>query len=159
MRRPVILGPFIVVLMIVACSDDESAPSQVDYRLGPTWQATDSIRYSVEGGGNIDYTVEDAADSFTVHVSSYLYETKDEFFSLSKSGVAPSTVDLLEAMFEGTVNIGGTIYHSELETGTWTFVYVNRDSDWLRVANESIIEDLRPLDQLVREHLEAGSHS
>jgi hypothetical protein len=144
-----------LIFVICACSEDESNPQRVAYHLPPTMQATDSIRYWINGGGNIDFTIADSSETFSVHVTTYQFEEKDEVFSVDKSGIAQSTVDHLESIFDGAVDIGGTIYVNERETGTWTYIYINNGDDWLRIANESIIEGLRPFMGIVRDRLEA----
>jgi hypothetical protein len=155
MHRAVIM--FVAALSsMLGCSSSPDSPI-LDYELPPTWQATDRIRYWVEGGGNIDFTIEDASDSFTVVVSQHEHETIDEVISVSKVDADSADVSLLASVFEGAINIGGTIYRAEAPTGTWTYLYIEHNDDWLRIANNAIICELRSFGQFVRAHLDPAS--
>jgi hypothetical protein len=59
-------------------------------------------------------------------------------------------------MFTGTIDIGGTIYRNDLSTGSWTYLYVDLNNEWLRVANENIIGELSSFYNLVYSKLSVG---
>lgn len=149
-----------ILLFVIACSsgDDETGPENIAYRLPATLQATDSIRYLVEGGGNIDFTIEDGADHFAVSVTTWEFADSSEMFEVPKADLGSPAADLADSLFAGTVDIGGTIYVDESATGTWNYVYIRNDREWLRVANESLIDGLRPFRDAARDTLEARAN-
>lgn len=146
-----------IVLLVVACSsdDDETTPPSIAYQLPTTSQATDSIRVLVEGGGNIDFTIADGADHFTVSVSAYDFAALSEVFDVPKADIGSPASDLADSMFAGSVDIGGTIYADDSETGSWTYVYIRDDGEWLRVASATLIDGLGPFSEVARDTLEA----
>jgi hypothetical protein len=155
MNGVLIYGLLMASLLILGCSDPDSP--EVEYELAPTRQPTERIRYRVEGGGNIDFAIADASDSLAVLVSRYQFETISELISVSKVDADSADVRLLESLFQGSINIGGTMYRNEAPTGTWTYLYIEHGDDWLRVANAAIIGESHSFAELVRDRLDDGS--
>jgi len=126
---------------------------EIEYQLPSTLQTTNKIRYTVEGGGDIDFIVENNPDSISILVLSYQFQSRDDSLMVSKLEIDSLDLAALEAMFEGTTDIGGIIYQNDMLTGTWTYVYIEYNNDWLRVANETIIHELSFLYNLVCEKI------
>ena len=126
---------------------------EIEYQLPTTFQPTDKIRYNVEGGGQIDFFVENNLDSLYIFVLSYQFLPKNDSLTISKLDLDSLDLVTIEALFQGTINIGGIIYRNVLPTGTWTYLYINNNNTWLRVANETIINELFSFYHLVCENI------
>ena len=72
---------------------------------------------------------------------------------MSKLEIDSLDIAALESLFQGTVDIGGIIYQNDSPTGTWTYLYIEYNNDWLRVANETVIHELSSLYFLVCEKI------
>ena len=158
MKKTIILLSAFFFIYYQSCTNDTSE-KEIEYQLPPTLQSTNKIRYNVEGGGEIDFIVENNLDSISVIVSSYQFQSRNDSFMMSKLDIDSLDLVILEAMFQGTVNIGGIIYQNDLLTGTWTFLYIEYNYDWLRVANKTIIDELSSLYHLVCEKIDQDSNT
>lgn len=157
MCKRLILGFAVALLFVPGCHRGGPHSPRLDYRLPPTRHSTDRIRYLVEGGGNIDFTIAPSPGSFAVHVARYDYKRVDIDFSVDKSVTDPAIVALLDSLFQGAINIGGTLYRGAAPTGTWTYLYIGLNDDWLRVANATVIDGAHSFARLVRAHLDQDS--
>ncbi len=146
-KKFLILAAFCVIYL-QACNDEKSV-NEIEYQLPPTSQPTAKIRYTVEGGGQIDFIIENKADSLSVIVLSFQFKARNDTFVISKSEIDRSDREILESTFKGAIDIGGIIYRNELLTGTWTYLYIEYNDNWLRIANETIRAELRSLYVLV----------
>jgi hypothetical protein len=104
-----------------SCTTD-SSEKEIEYQLPTTFQSTNKIRYHVEGGGEIDFIIENNIDSISVIVLSYNFESRNDSLMVCKPELDSLDLVTLEAMIHGTINIGGIIYQNELLTGTWTYL-------------------------------------
>ena len=73
-------GVIVLFLLELGCSDGPNTP-EIAYSLPPTWQPTGRVRYWIDGGGNIEFTIENTADTLVV-----------------EGGIAPGVVRELEAL-------------------------------------------------------------
>ena len=148
MKKLLVILPVFFFLPFLFCTYHESeteAEKEIEYQLPPTLQSTSKIRYHVEGGGNIDFVIENKSDSISILVLHYQFQDKYETFIISKQETDSADMVLLEAMFRGSMDIGGIIYKNDLATGSWTYMYIDDNSTWLRVANEIILNELSSL--------------
>ncbi len=148
MKKTIIFLSVFFLFCVQSCTDDPPT-KEIAYQLPPTFQPTHKIRYDVEGGGDLDFIVENDPDSILVIVSRFKFQARNDSIMIGKPDIDRSDLEMLEALFNGTTNIGGTIYRHDLLTGTWTYLYIEADDTWLRVANEAIIGELHSLYNLV----------
>lgn len=158
MRITIILFSAFSFIYYQSCTNDTSE-KQIEYQLPPTFQSTNKIRYNVEGGGEIDFIVENNLDSVSIIVSSYQFQSKNDSLMMSKRDIDSLDLVILEAMFQGTIDIGGIIYQNDLMTGTWTYLYIECNNDWLRAANGTIIDELKSLYNLVCSKINVNSNA
>jgi len=158
MKKTIILLSAFFFIYYQSCTNDTSE-KEIEYRLPPTFQTTNTIRYNVEGGGEIDFVVENNLDSISIIVSNYQFQSRNDSLMVSKQDIDSLDLEILEAMFHGTIDIGGIIYQNDLLTGTWTYLYIEYNNDWLRVANETIIYELSSLYHLVCEKIDLDSYA
>lgn len=136
---------------------EKEAEKEIEYQLPPTFQSTSKIRYNVVGGGDINFIIENNQDSISILVVRFQFQDRNETFVISKLDADSADIVMLEAMFIGSMDIGGIIYRNDLATGTWTYLYIERDDDWLRVANETIITELSSLYNFVCSKIDINS--
>jgi hypothetical protein len=148
MKNTIIFLSVLFFIYYQACTNDPSE-KEIEYILPPTFEFTDKIRYTVEGGGDIDFIVENNPDSISIIVLRFQFHDRNDSLMISKLDIDSSDLVILEAVFRGTINIGGIIYRNDLLTGTWTYMYIEYNKNWLRVANEAIIDELKSLYNLV----------
>ena len=117
----------------------------------PTHTHTDLSLACIDKG--IDFFVENNLDSLYIFVLSYQFLPKNDSLTISKLDLDSLDLVTIEALFQGTINIGGIIYRNVLPTGTWTYLYINNNNTWLRVANETIINELFSFYHLVCENI------
>jgi hypothetical protein len=153
MRIHVISGLVLLLALVSGCSENDSG---IEYTLADTRLPTDQVRYLVEGGGDIDFRIRPVSGFYMVQVLRYDFTSVDEELPISEAELDADDSYLLTSLFQGTVNIGGTILSSEAETGSWTYVYVNRNGAWLRVASQDVIDGLRSVHDKVRSRLPGG---
>jgi len=154
MKNKLIIFTAFFLIYFEACNDEKSR-NEIEYQLPPTFQSTNKIRYTVEGGGEIDFIIENLPDSLTVIVLSFQFNARNDTLVIGKSEIDRSDREILASMFKGAIDIGGIIYRNELLTGTWTYLYIEYNDTWLRVANETIIVELRSLYNFVSARLVA----
>ena len=131
-----------------SCINNESE-KDIEYQLPSTFQSTDKIRYSVEGGGDINFIIENNPDSLSITILRYQFQNRNDSLKISRPDVDSLDLVIIDAMFQGTIDIGGVIYKNELLTGSWTYLYIDYNHNWLRVANEAIIGELSSFNRLV----------
>lgn len=148
MKKTIIILSAFFFICYQSCTIDPSE-YEIEYQLPPTFQSTNKIRYNVEGGGDIDFIVENNLDSISFIVLRFQFQDRNDSFMMSKLDVDRLDLEILEAMFNGTIDIGGIIYRNDLLTGTWTYLYIEYNDNWLRVANETIIYELHSMYNLV----------
>ena len=153
----IILSAFFFIFY-QSCTNDTSE-KEIEYQLPSTFQSTNKIRYNVEGGGEIDFIVENNLDSISIIVLSYQFQSRNDSLMMSKLEIDSLDIVILEAMFQGTIDIGGIIYQNDLLIGTWTYLYIEYSNDWLRVANEAIINELSSFYHLVYEKIDINSNA
>ena len=158
-RMIVIILLFAFIFIFYQSCTNDTTENEIEYQLPLTFQSTNKIRYNVEGGGEIDFIVENNLDSISIIVSSYQFQYRNDSFMMSKLDIDSLDLVILEAMFQGTIDIGGIIYQNDLLTGTWTYLYIEYNNDWLRVANETIIYELSSLYHLVCEKIDQDSNT
>jgi hypothetical protein len=149
-------GLFILILLAgyqPACQNDHG-DREKEYQLSPTFQPTSMVKYVVEGGGDIIFTFANEPNSFLVSVERYQFQPRNDTLVLAKEMLDSLDVKVIEDLFAGHINIGGVIYRNDLPTGSWTYVYIAYNSDWLRIANESILVELVSVYRLVCEKLD-----
>ena len=135
-----------------ACTDD-TTEQEIAYLLPSTFQSTNQIRYIVEGGGDIDIIIENKQDSVSVRVLRFQFQTWDDSLMIGKTDIDSLDLVIINSIFKGTIDIGGVIYPKESPVGTWTFLYIFYDNNWLRIANETIIAELHSFYNLVYEKI------
>ena len=153
MLKTVYLTVLMIMLCGLGCSEDDSG---VDYRLTETYQVTDKIRYRVEGGGNIDFTIQAESSHYRIEVTQYDFGPVDQTFTLSEAELDIDDSLLLSSLMQGTINLGGTILTPQGPTGSWTYIYIQRDGAWLRVASGVVIDGLGSIYHLVRNRFPGG---
>jgi len=161
MHRNVLLGFALALPLLQGCrslvapSAVHEQTSQIEYQLLPTHRATDAVQYRRSGGGDLEFTIAESASSFAVHVSRNSFRVVDINLEVTKSNVQSDVVSLLESIYRGTIDVGGTLVRDpRLLTGTWSYVYIHDGDGWLRVANATIISNLQPFESLVRARLD-----
>ena len=112
----------------------------------------------MEGGGEIDFIVGNGPDSISIIVLSFQFQSRYDSLMMSKPEIDSLDLVILEAMFRGAIDIGGIIYKNDLLTGSWTYLYIEYNHDWLRVANQAIINELHSLYYLVCEKVDMDSN-
>jgi len=142
----------IFFICIHSCNEFESK-KDIEYQLSSTFQSTDNIRYNVEGGGNIDFIIENNPDSLSITISRYQHQNRNDSLKISKPDVDSLDLVIIDAMFKGTIDIGGVIYKNDLLVGSWTYLYIDNNQNWLRVANEDIIGELSSFNRLVNQKI------
>jgi len=142
----------LLLICILSCIYFESE-KDIEYQLLPTFQSTDKIRYNVEGGGNIDFIIENNPDSLFIAISRYQHQNRNDSLKIIKLDVDSLDLVIIDAMFQGTIDIGGIIYKNDLLVGSWTYLYIDINNNWLRVANEDIIGELSSFNQLVNQRM------
>jgi len=158
MKKKIIFLSVFFLIFYQSCTND-SPEKEIEFQLPPTFQSTNKIRYNVEGGGEIDFVVENNLDSISIIVLSYQFQSRNDSLMISKPDIDSLDLVMLEGMFQGTIDIGGVIYQNDLLTGTWTYLYIEYNNDWLRVANETIIYELYSLYHLVCEKIDMYSNT
>ena len=153
MKKTVILLSAFFVIYGQSCVND-TYKEEVEYQLPRTFQSTDKIRYNVEGGGEINFIVENNQDFFLIIILSYQFQSRNDSLMVSKADIDSLDVIVLEKMFRGTIDLGGIIYRNDLLTGSWTYLYIEYRNNWLRVANQAIINELSSLYFLVCDRIE-----
>ena len=148
MKKMILILLAFFLLTFQSCTTDETE-KEIEYQLSSTFLSTDKIRYNVEGGGDMDFIVENNPDSLSITVLRFQFQNRNDSLMLSKLEIDSLDLLTIEAMFQGTIDIGGIIYKNELLTGSWTYLYIENNNDWLRVANETIIRELSSIYQLV----------
>ena len=138
MKKMILILLAFFLLTFQSCTTDETE-KEIEYQLSSTFLSTDKIRYNVEGGGDMDFIVENNPDSLSITVLRFQFQNRNDSLMLSKLEIDSLDLLTIEAMFQGTIDIGGIIYKNELLTGSWTYLYIENNNDWLRVANETII--------------------
>ena len=140
MKKTIILLSLFSFICCQSCVNNTSE-REIEYQLPSTFQSTNKIRYNVEGGGEIDFIVENNQDSLLITISSYQFQSREDSLRVSKLDIDSLDFIFLEEMFQGTIDIGGIIYRNDLLTGSWTYLYIEYQNNWLRVANEAIINE------------------
>ena len=153
MKKTVILLSAFFVIYGQSCVND-TYKEEVEYQLPRTFQSTNKIRYNVEGGGEINFIVENNQDFFLITILSYQFQSRNDSLMVSKADIDSLDVIVLEKMFRGTIDLGGIIYRNDLLTGSWTYLYIEYRNNWLRVANQAIINELSSLYFLVCNRIE-----
>ena len=153
MKKTVILLSAFFVIYGQSCVND-TYKEEVEYQLPRTFQSTNKIRYNVEGGGEINFIVENDQDFFLIIILSYQFQSRNDSMLMSKVDIDSLDVIVLEKMFRGTIDLGGIIYRNDLLTGSWTYLYIEYRNNWLRVANQAIINELSSLYFLVCNRIE-----
>ena len=153
MKKTVILLSAFFVIYGQSCVND-TYKEEVEYQLPRTFQSTNKIRYNVEGGGEINFIVENNQDFFLITILSYQFQSRNDSMLMSKVDIDSLDVIVLEKMFRGTIDLGGIIYRNDLLTGSWTYLYIEYRNNWLRVANQAIINELSSLYFLVCNRIE-----
>lgn len=92
-----------------SCTDD-SAETEIEYQLAPTFQPTNQIRYNVEGGGDVEFIVEDNPDSISISVLRFQFQPYENTLIISKTEIDNPDLVIIDAIFKGTIDIGGVIY-------------------------------------------------
>jgi hypothetical protein len=158
MHKALIIGLFVALPFVQGCGMSTSAVApkvELVYQLPPTHQATGTVRFQRAGGGNLDFSITRSADLFTVHVTQNMLRDTNIAFAVSRSEVDAELASLIESLYQGTVDIGGTIYRDpRLLAGTWEYAYIDNKGTWLRIANESVVKRLGALESLVRGRLD-----
>jgi len=152
-KKILIIAYALFLVIYQSCSNDQSA-KEIEYQLPPTYQSTGKIRYEVEGGGDINFIIKNKPDSILIFVLNYKFQSRNDSLMCPKSDIDSLDLVIIEAMFEGTIDIGGIIYKNDLLTGSWTYMYIEDNDGWLRTANETIINELSSLCQMVYVKLE-----
>ena len=155
MKNTIVFLSVIFIISYQSCTSDETE-KEIEHQLPPTFQSTDKIRYNVEGGGDIDFIVENNPDSLSITISRFQFQNRNDSLMFSKPEIDSLDLFTIEAIFQGTIDIGGTIYKNELLTGSWTYLYIDYNENWLRVANETIIDELSSFYQLVYDKINNG---
>ena len=158
MKKTIIILSAFFFIYHQSCTNDPPE-KEIEYQLPSTFQSTNKIRYDVEGGGDINFIVEDNQDSISIIVLSFQFQNRNDSLMISKLDVDSLDLEILEAMFNGTIDIGGIIYRNDLLTGTWTYLYIEYQKNWLRVANENIIDELNSLYNLICDKLNIDSNA
>ena len=153
MKKTIILISAFFIIYCQSCTND-TTKEEIEYQLPPTFQSTNKIRYDIEGGGEIDFIVENIQDTFLIILFSYQFRSRNDSLMIDKADIDSLDVIVLEEMFQGTIDIGGIIYRNNLLTGSWTYLYIEYRNKWLRVANETIIKELSSLYYLVCEKID-----
>ncbi|MCJ7553576.1 MAG: hypothetical protein MUO34_06790 [Ignavibacteriaceae bacterium] len=122
MKNTIIFLSVLFFIYYQACTNDPSE-KEIEYKLPPTFEFTDKIRYTVEGGGDINFIVENNPDSISIIVLRFQFQDRNDSLMISKLDIDSLDLVILEAVFKGTINIGGIIYRNDLPTGTWTYIY------------------------------------
>lgn len=135
---------FIICLLIFICCNN-IGNQEIAYQLDSTFKDTDKIRYAVSGGGEIDFTIQNYKDSLLFIISSYHFQDRNDSILSHSSELDSSDTSTLNQLFSGTLDIGGVIYQNDLETGSWTYLYIDSESAWIRIANEAILNELYSL--------------
>ena len=148
MKKMILILSTFFLITFPSCTTNETE-KEIEYQLSSTFLSTDKIRYNVEGGGDMDFIVENNPDSLSITVLRFQFQNRNDSLMLSKLEIDSLDLLTIEAMFQGTIDIGGIIYKNELLTGSWTYLYIENNNDWLRVANETIIRELSSIYQLV----------
>ena len=152
MKKTILILSAFFLICYQSCTINRSG-QEIEYQLPSTFQPTNIIRYNVEGGGEIDFIIENNLDSISIIVSSYQFQSRNDSLMVYKQDMDSLDQVILGAMFQGSIDIGGIIYQNDLPTGTWTYLYIEYNNDWLRVANETIIIELTSLYHLVCEKI------
>lgn len=127
-------------------STTSSEEKEIIYQLESTFLKTSAVRYETKGGGDIDFKVYNREDSILCIVSRLNFKEVNDSIVLADKQLSDTINNTLTQLFKGTVDIGGTIYAEEGETGSWTNIYVmGSDDNWLRVANNNVINDITRL--------------
>jgi hypothetical protein len=153
MKKIIIIAYVLFLVIYQSCSNYQSA-KEIEYQFPTTFQSTSKIRYTIEGGGDINFIIENKPDSISVVVSNYNFQSRNDSLMMHKQSIDSLDLVTIEALFAGTIDIGGVIYKNNLLTGSWTYVYIEYNEGWLRTANEMIINELSSFYQLVCKQLE-----
>ena len=156
MKKSIIILSALLSIFIQSCTD-EPAEREIEYQLAPTFQATSQIRYNNEGGGDIEFIIENNPDSISVSIIRFQFQPYENTLIISKTEIDSPDLVIIDAIFKGTIDIGGVIYQNNSPVGTWTFLYIFYDNNWLRIANESIIGELRSFYNLVYEKISVNN--
>lgn len=154
MRRRLLAALF--PLLAAGCASGPGQP--VVYQLPSTYTQADTVQYERMGGGQITYTLKPTEDPavLAVHVTRLAFADVDRNTTLARTDMDAATWTLLQGLFAGTVDIGGTIYGDAMPTGTWPSATVILGGKSLRVGNTRIVEQLAALQAKVEAKLPAA---
>jgi len=153
--RPLVLAA-LLPLLAVGCAPDDNRT--VAYQLASTYTAADTVQFDRMGTGQITFALKATADPdvLAVHVPKLRFADVDLSATLARTEMDAATWTLLQTLFAGTVDIGGTIYGDTKPTGSWSSATVILAGKSLRIGNSAIVERLSALQNKVEAKLPAA---
>lgn len=104
-----------------------------------------SIDFNTTGGGDVQFKISPVNSEYKINIIRYRYASASV-----ETGVSENTntelYGLLSKIFSEEIDIRDEVYKPEGQTGTWTTVIVNYDTqEAVKVTNVSVVNRLRVL--------------
>jgi len=149
---------FLYLTIMVAVLPIACTKSWVDravvYQLGTTYSKADSIKCERMGGGQFTFTIQRSTDlsQLNISITKENYQDTSKTFTMVQSDLDPETWQTIQALFDGTSNLGGTIYQDSMPTGSWFYGYSILNAVSIQIANPQTLSQLASFEGKVKIH-------